>query len=406
MILPNKLNPSMKDWICSHIDVVEDPSFHTCYTKLGKQRYQIVLGKNYRKVIIDPENNDNGYDNQHKLDTSSSKHARSTTEEEQVTLLLHEVSHILRGDCLRNFDKNTNHAQLWCMAADSLINENLNHTCVKGLNGILYHEHIRTDKNIGKYMPAWLPTTQFIFDKMLEHLPTIELSCCGGAKPYEGDRVEAEKIHIKTVLSIRESLTSDEGNLLIKKLGFDLNINNGSLQSLVSGYKPAVWLHTLLSHIQGRSFYGKLEYSRSYARQGRIEELKGNYRIPKKKIMIALDCSGSCSDFLQEFSELANWMKKKDSVQLAAFDVKAWKINTPKNLPNAGGTSFQPVFKLASNLHADAVIMLTDGMATDVKPLPKMPVIWCVTKNHWKPEIRQQDFLMDLSSGKKIYSNA
>ena len=124
----------------------------------------------------------------------------------------------------------------------------------------------------------------------------------------------------------------------------------------------------------------------------------GRVREKVYTLIFAIDTSGSMSagDLKDSISELVGIQKAAPGVEIRVIECDAaigreYDIDefTPpeRTFTGRGGTSFEPVFRRAAELRADAVIYATDGYA----PLPPVellrirPLVWLITKGGQPP---------------------
>lgn len=112
----------------------------------------------------------------------------------------------------------------------------------------------------------------------------------------------------------------------------------------------------------------------------------GQKKIRKVKLGVGFDVSGSIDQALAEqiASEIRHVAEAGAEVDVIFFDhcvqeVRHWSEDFLKDgVPGGGGTNFQPALDRATELDADGVIMITDGMNGDQLHDPGIPVIWAI----------------------------
>jgi hypothetical protein len=303
---------------------------------------------------------------------------------QQKTVVLHELSHIFRGDCLLFLKDNKLDTMRWNVSADCLINEGLPKQHIKDLQGVLYYDGIQTIKP-GVLPEQWLPPTRTIYDA-LEQEEGGEGYGSGSQKNGldelmrpEGDASELRKVHARIVLEAREALEGcEEGKKLLLGSHYSL-VKASSTRHVESVPTPIPLASILLRKLTGVR-NGSRELVRTYRRPGRVELLRGSARLPRLSVLAAIDVSGSCTSLVPQFVGAGAWLGRRHSVELCMFDTEVHKFSS--DVSYGGGTCFRPVWEYAQAGKYDAILMLSDGEAGDIKPHPKVPVIWVVPESH------------------------
>lgn len=129
----------------------------------------------------------------------------------------------------------------------------------------------------------------------------------------------------------------------------------------------------------------------------------GSKRDYTSKILVAIDTSGSVSDqeleyFLQELNGMISHVK----VDLLQFDheikgdPKPFEKKVKKlGIVGRGGTSVDPVLRMADEKKYDGLIIMTDGGFAVGVPKPKCRVMWCGVKANEK-------YFDHINFGKKV----
>jgi predicted metal-dependent peptidase len=112
------------------------------------------------------------------------------------------------------------------------------------------------------------------------------------------------------------------------------------------------------------------------------------------KVLVGADVSGSMSSELETLSAAVAWLRRSHDVVLACWDTEA---RITKHIEaTGGGTYIQPLWRLAKEQRAEAIVVLTDGYIEGINPMPNVPIIWVITKGGKKPTLRPGDSAIDL----------
>lgn len=112
-----------------------------------------------------------------------------------------------------------------------------------------------------------------------------------------------------------------------------------------------------------------------------------------QKLLVALDTSGSISqeEYQVFFSELYHIWRRGSIVQVVECDASIqhtyfYKGTPPKIIHGGGGTDFNAPIQYANEVfNPDALIYFTDGYAAVPHVVPKVPVLWVISKNGISP---------------------
>lgn len=294
-------------------------------------------------------------------------------------LLLHEVSHILRGDLTCEVDRR----DLWNVAADANINHHLPRRVVEELEGVRWEN---LAPRLGMEGTAFPPPTRILYERMLGRdgdggsLAGPGHEGCGGSCSIEGT---ADSVtHASTILRLRQADADLAGSLGPGMLGRGVGLGGGSNAGLPVEDTPAHLeaLRKVLAALDsGRG--PRRRFGRSWMRPGRIEGLRGSTRTPEEKVVIAVDVSGSTHEYHTLFRGVTRWAERRglEVVKIlwatSAARVHRWDQETDVG----GGTQVQSVWRLveAENLHRHQVVVVTDGEVWDWEPcsVPRLVVV-------------------------------
>ncbi len=113
-------------------------------------------------------------------------------------------------------------------------------------------------------------------------------------------------------------------------------------------------------------------------------DFPGEKVVRKCSVIVGFDVSGSMysDDVMSRLGNVLDEIAEKAEVKVLFFDHAIQKeIDYEKGclsagIPGGGGTLFKPVFDRATELNADALIMLTDGIMGDRFDRPHYPTVW------------------------------
>lgn len=318
------------------------------------------------------------------------------TPEQQTVMIQHELGHIVRGDCLvQGVDHGAAN-----IAMDSQINESLDHGIVRSLGGVLYAAIRERYPTLPAALPGWRPVYDAIMARRQRSAQGDQAGeaaggdcdpdghpngLCGGAHA-DGDADACRQAHAAAVLRIRA-----DDVLRDAAAGAGTGIATAPRQ-VPAVPKPMPAIEQALSAITAVARRdGVLRRTRGYARPGRTPELRGVVRQPILRVGVAVDASGSMTESLMLAEGVALWLARRHTLRTCAFQdaVSPWRPGTA--IAAGGGTLFQPVYRWAIAEQVDALLMVTDGIAPDVEPLPSVPVIWAITPGGTVPRLRGQD---------------
>ena len=293
--------------------------------------------------------------------------------------LAHELAHILRGDLLALQERGYERLR-WNIATDAVINESLRGRPAAWVS----YEWVRKELS-REPLPEWLPSAETIY-KALGQSPAG-----GGGTGLEGASHDALATdgtmtgvkHAETVIAARgalndpglgEALPQGLKEALDKALGGGIGRGGRTaVDRLEAEPVPSRELAQVLEAVAG-AVRSRKERTRTWTRPGRTDWLRGTTYIPKPRLAVGLDVSGSTGVIRKLLDGLLIWAAQTYEVDAWAWADRAAKI-VGRSVPDVGGgTSVQPFFAQVGD--ADVVVVLTDGLIPDPKPLPEPPVVW------------------------------
>lgn len=362
-----RLSPALRAWIQRHVRLVHDAGMRevagVCLDDAG---YKIVTGAKFS----------------------------DKTAEQQTTVLLHEIAHALRGDCLpahggapitkKEHQRNN-------IAQDAIINSSLIQAHIEALGGVLYQrDFVARFPNAG-LLPEYLPPWRTLAALLERNGDGDEAGSdmCAGASYTATDKAAAEAAHASAILDAR-------GVVELKGLGRGVTLERRAAPITTVAWRPPSALDRALRAIRTAAGNAISKRIRSYARPGRVFGTKGISERARGRVLIALDVSGSCSSYAPQWFGAAQALRAHYDIEVVAFADAAAKVIRLATLPAVGsGTNFGPPFRYADEWRADVIVMLTDGEAPPAPP-PRGAVIWCLTRGSISAAPRSGDVIIEL----------
>lgn len=355
------LDRETRDWVLRNFRIVEEDTF-TSWVALTDDGYTVHLGTHM----------DDYNDRQVKI------------------IMLHEIAHILRGDCLTRAPKEDK--KICNIAHDCIINAGFPDFPEQFPGRPYYWDFAaQYDELPSTHIPGW----KIIYEVLKKHSPSVQPFDMGPQNEAK-DRKKAEQAHAKAVLEAREISSLQE-------------LGAGSLVRTCSKGKVAVqplpaWSRLIerIARKVKRNGFGSLVHVRTWNRPGRVKGLRGAARQPRLTIFLVLDVSGSCASLEPVFRGLATTLKRTYNVRLGVFANSFATISHPGEVPSVGGgTEIRPVMAALNRLRPDLAIILTDGEFFDELTLPSCPVWFVLYGNEppWKGKLRSKDKII---SGKEV----
>ena len=315
-------------------------------------------------------------------------------------VLLHELSHIFRGDCINQ--ERMKDPLLYNYAEDAIINQHLPKGVVKEIDQLQYF-------SLAKEID--LPTNYIVSTQMLyERLKSLQKkgSCSCGGHSTKGNKGKCEEAHVRTILSARgevqKELEAETGAGFSRFTRAAGDTASRGAQVEAPAPLPIALPNQILRNL--KRFFGTRKRVRSWCRPGRVPLLRGSIFEPKYHLLVAIDVSGSCVSSWPQLGGAAAYLAKRHNVDVSVFDTKAIKTKSLTNLPIfGGGTLIQPVFDLFRQGKYDALIVLTDGQLydwpTDLQIIPKEPIVWIVINGELGSiQLRDVDTMIALEISK------
>jgi predicted metal-dependent peptidase len=360
-------NPALKHWALKHVRIEFIGSLPTAGIRLTPKGYEIALG-----AIWD-------------------KHTDPVV---RRSILEHELMHALRGDCLARQLEPDIDPMLANIAQDACINEHLDQDAVAAFDGItlpkLQAMSEKVRERITSTLPGWRPIYDALKEQQdegseaLKHMLQDAMDGATGdqAPGCEGDIGECQQRHVEAILDAMKG---------------GVNASLGAIKVTtprpvpLKAVTPKQRLLSFIDRVARQHAKGKTRVrSRTYVRPGRVEGLRGVMTLPRARVVVALDVSGSMSEFAEPTLALAQGLRRWCDVSVCVWADSAAEMKRAGEMPSVGGgTALKPMLKLASDLQPDAIIFVTDGELGDspsVSEYPPCPSFWCLTENGHLPK--------------------
>jgi len=123
---------------------------------------------------------------------------------------------------------------------------------------------------------------------------------------------------------------------------------------------------------------------RSYRRQGRWMLYPSRPYSLDHTFAIYLDLSGSTLQHWEVFAGVARWAKG-EGARVFTFDTGVVEWHPGQSFSAGGGTLWQPIVESAKRQQLGAIVVVTDGEFFDRLEDPGIPVLWILTERREMP---------------------
>lgn len=301
------------------------------------------------------------------------------TKSERVSIIKHEILHLLLGHTLRGKEKKQNH-KLFNIALDCAINQyidDLPEGCIS-LKSVseMVEENLEPFQTGEYYYRKMYDKAEKVYDSGLDTVDDHELNI-----PGEESDAEAEA-SVKATAS--KALADSKGNISadIAKIVGDL-----------SSPQKINWKSILRNFIaKARACDTKATRTKPHRRF----DLDAPGRKKKRKLTlgVCIDTSGSISDekYALFINEIKSVMQATDSIYIvqADSDVKnVTKLTKKTELSmerrGYGGTAYQPAITKCRELFCEAILYFGDLDTSDIPENPHVPVLWVTVGSTVRP---------------------
>jgi hypothetical protein len=351
--------------------------------------------------------------------------------------LLHELAHVVRGDCLRTRADvaSAPEALLYNVAADGVINRTLPSLCnapfgvvdprrvateaglpVDGMTASLAYSAIKSkmtevsEANVQDLIqrvcfppdPAAMAARQpHPTDSLSDLFPlpvhlrtwvaqrvewTSEVARGGitrDVRGYEGSPGDAAVAHAKETRELKDAAKKDNAEDALPK-----QPPRGAGTSRGSTWTPAqartVALCDRVREFVRTTGEAVRRRNRSYRRQGRWMLYPSRPYSLSHTFAIYIDMSGSTLPHWEVLAGVARWAKSEGG-RVFTFDTEVAEWREGKPFRAGGGTLWRPVVESAKREGLGAIVVVTDGEFFDKLDDPGIPVLWILTERRGMP---------------------
>jgi hypothetical protein len=275
------------------------------------------------------------------------------------TVLLHELGHIVRGDCLIMGSTSIDQRR-WNVAADTLINAGLNRNHVEMLQGILLDQ-----LGIGEFVH--IPNARVVYDLLeQQESQSSQSPLSGDVRAADASDSRAREIHDDVVTRVKIAISELSPAERAEIEAIISALPKVQLRELSRVEVPEVpyYLGDILRRVRRyESNSGELVRVRSYTRPGRVEGLRGVTRYPRLRIAVVIDLSGSMTEYYPIVLGIAQYLARKHNITLIGHDTQARIMTlTQEDISQfGGGTSWDEAISLLETVKPDITIWFTDG---------------------------------------------
>ncbi len=314
----------------------------------------------------------------------------SLSTEDKEKLLLHEISHIIRGDVL--IPKERFDWRLANIAMDSIINAELGINKIGDVQGYNYNTlQDVLDLPIG-ILPGW----HLVYNKLQEKIDALKEMFNNGNFLDEIKETDNSEEAIEKIIEINIEINSlgEKYKNVIKRASWS-KINQGQARRNVKiKIQSTNDIENILKIVTRQNTGARIK-RRTFRREGVIEGVKGISRIPTKRILVVVDVSGSFTDYIPFAMGVVMSLNKRFSVDFGVFADTFSMARVGTDIPDVGyGTEINSV--LCSKLDYDTLIIITDGdfYSKPKNDQSKPPIIWVVPEGSTKPPLKNGDYLI------------
>lgn len=290
---------------------------------------------------------------------------------ELTGLWLHEISNVLRGDCLTRKDDIPVNWQAYVIAVEYVINDKLINQGVTLPDGGVTRA---TLEQYGPDVPLSIHSAVYIAEWISKRAPNLESMLQDFL--IADNRGEVLQKHIEALMDLPSSIRTDlvKRSIVNKPLSLDI----GPVAEVAA---------QLYSHAKG---YYEV-WQNSWARENyNSDVLPGYALLESSRIVLALDASGSMMEYIGMYWQIADALEALGAqvetwvwADIASF----WPRGT--DMPDVGGgTQLTPLLREFTDSPC-VVVVLTDGEIADVESAPGYvgvcQLVWALVPNGKEP---------------------
>lgn len=355
-----------------------------------------------------------------------------TPRELRRSALLHELAHVIRGDCLRvkAEDATTPEAMLYNITADAVINRTLPSLC-KAPFGVVNPEAVAREAGMDPNVMTAAIAYTVLKNKLgtVDHHKVVGL-IQGVCFPVDDAAMAARQVqpsedladlfplpvHLRTWVAQRVEWTvatesmvqdvkgheGDEGDCAVAHTADTAELRDAAQKDHMEdalpqqpqrgggagGGKGSTWTPTQARTValcdRVREFvrangHAVRQRNRSYRRQGRWMLYPSRPYSFTHTFALYLDLSGSMFQYWEILAGVAKWARC-EGAKVFTFDTEVVEWQEGKPFHAGGGTLWQPIVESAKKEGLGALVVVTDGDFFDRLEDPGLPVLWILTE--------------------------
>jgi hypothetical protein len=203
-------------------------------------------------------------------------------------------------------------------------------------------------------------------------------------KGYEGEPGDAAVAHAKDTRELKEAAQKDNMEEALPKQPQRGGAGGGKgstwtptqARTVALCDKVREFVHTAGDAVRRRN--------RSYRRQGRWMLYPSRPYSLTHTFALYIDLSGSTLPHWEVFAGVARWAKA-EGARVFTFDDGVREWHPGQKFTAGGGTSWRPIMESAKKEKLGAIVVVTDGDFFDRLEDPGIPVLWILTERRHMP---------------------
>lgn len=310
-------------------------------------------------------------------------------------VLWHEVSHVLRGDCITMKEVPPEERLIANVAMDSLINRHIDmaeiERTIPDSHGIKLEELRQQYPEIPLFPGDW----EEVAEVLKKHAAQVQRAT---GDPRMDDDVTLEEAKKRQAIIIARAY--QRGLLRMSIPMPPLGEPHPTLRNINRIVRAVTMRH--------RANDGLRQRVRSWTRPGRVRGLRGHATRRVRRVVILYDCSGSMTEWIPVLMGTQRALAKSHTLHTIVYDTRVCWQGTrvaPKDIPCGGGTTVSPALAAAAAVEPDVVVAITDGEHEGSPTIPAdlRPIIWCIVPHGTKQNLalRPQDRVLEIAGVEK-----